>query len=107
MFYNASKYAGIAFKAKVGSPDSTRNVRLKIADVNTRKDAGICKTCWNHFGKDLAMTPEWKEYRVTFSGAAQAAGWGDPRPTRSRPASSSASTGASARARTTTSGSTT
>src|SRR6476659_5191428 len=80
LLYDASKYAGIAFKAKVGTPDSARAVRLKIADVSTHKDAGICKTCWNHFGKDLTLTPEWKEYRVTFSGAAQEAGWGDPRP---------------------------
>jgi hypothetical protein len=78
--YDASKYAGIAFKAKVGTPDSARAMRFKIADVNTHKDFGICKACWNHFGKDLTLTPEWKEYRVTFSGAEQEAGWGDPRP---------------------------
>jgi hypothetical protein len=80
LFYDASKYAGIAFKAKVGTPDSARAIRLKIADINTHKEAGICKACWNHFGKDLTLTPEWKEYRVTFSGAQQEAGWGDPRP---------------------------
>jgi endoglucanase len=80
LFYDASKYAGIAFKAKVGKPDSSRAVRFKMADVNTHKDAGICTACWNHFGKDISLTPEWKEYRVTFSGAEQEAGWGDPRP---------------------------
>jgi hypothetical protein len=80
LLYDASKYAGVAFKAKIGSPDSARAVRLKIADVNTHQNAGICKACWNHFGKDLTLTPEWKEYRVTFSGASQEAGWGDPRP---------------------------
>ena len=78
--YDASKYAGISFRAKVGSPRSARAVRLKIADVNTHQDAKICKTCWNHFGKDLTLTPEWKEYRVSFSGAEQEPGWGDPRP---------------------------
>jgi hypothetical protein len=79
MFYDASKYAGIAFKAKIG-PGSTSKARFKIADINTHKDAGVCKACWNHFGKDLTLTPEWKEYRVTFSGAEQEPGWGDPRP---------------------------
>ena len=79
MFYDASKYAGIAFKAKIG-PGSTSKARFKIADINTHKDAGVCKACWNHFGKDLTLTPEWKEYRITFSGAEQEAGWGDPRP---------------------------
>jgi hypothetical protein len=78
--YDASKYAGIAFKAKVG-PDSARQLRFKIADINTHKDGGICtKACWNHFGKDLTLTTDWKEYRVTFSGAEQEPGWGDPRP---------------------------
>jgi hypothetical protein len=80
LLYDASKYAGISFRAKVGSPRSARAVRLKIADVNTHQDAKICKTCWNHFGKDLTLTPEWKEYRVSFSGAEQEPGWGDPRP---------------------------
>jgi hypothetical protein len=79
MFYDASKYAGIGFKAKVG-PSSTRKARFQIADINTHKDAGICTTCWNHFGKDLTMTTEWKEYQVTFAAADQEAGWGDPRP---------------------------
>jgi len=80
MFYDATKYAGVAFKAKVGKADSARAVRFKIADLNTHKDAGICTACWNHFGKDLALTPDWKEYKVTFSGAEQEPGWGDPRP---------------------------
>jgi endoglucanase len=79
LFYDASKYAGVAFKAKVG-PGSSSAVRLKIADVNTHKDAGVCTACWNHFGKDLTIGTEWKEYRVTFSGAAQEPGWGAPRP---------------------------
>jgi len=84
MFYDASKYSGIAFKAKV-APDSTRKARFKIGDINTHKDAGVCKACWNHFGKDLTLTTEWKEYRVTFSGAEQEPGWGDPRPTSITP----------------------
>ena len=84
MFYDASKYAGIAFKAKV-APGSTRKARFKIGDINTHKDAGICTACWNHFGKDLTLTTEWKEYRITFSGAEQEPGWGGPRPTSVTP----------------------
>jgi endoglucanase len=79
LFYDASKYAGVSFRAKVG-PDSARSVRLKIADVNTHKEAGVCTTCWNHFGKDLTLTTEWKEYKVSFSSAQQEPGWGNPRP---------------------------
>jgi hypothetical protein len=84
LFYDASKYAGVAFKAKVG-PESARGVRLKIADINTHKEAGVCTTCWNHFGKDLTLTTEWKEYRVSFSSAQQEPGWGSPRPTAITP----------------------
>jgi hypothetical protein len=77
--YDASKYVGIAFKARVDEK-STRTVRFKIGDVNTHPDAGQCKTCWNHFGKDMTFTPKWKEYVVLFSEAKQEEGWGDPRP---------------------------
>jgi hypothetical protein len=77
--YDASKYAGISFKARVDEK-STRTVRFKIGDVSTHPDGQICKTCWNHFGKDMTFTPRWKEYVVLFSDARQEAGWGDPRP---------------------------
>ncbi len=82
--YDASKYVGLRFRAKVG-PGSTRNVRLKIGDVNTHPSAGPCKTCWNHFGKDLSLTEEWREYQVLFAGLQQAEGWGDPRPSSVSP----------------------
>ena len=82
--YNGSKYAGISFKAKTG-PGSARSVRFKIGDVNTHPDGGICKTCWNHFGQDLSLTPEWKPYTVLFTGARQEEGWGAPRPTALSP----------------------
>lgn len=80
--YDGSRYVGIAFKAKVGDGDkSTRHFRFKIGDVNTHKDAGVCKeSCWNHFGQDLDFTTEWKEYKVLFSQAPQEPGWGSPRP---------------------------
>jgi endoglucanase len=78
--YDASKYAGIVFKAKVG-PGSTRQVRFKIGDVNTHPRGNVCTTaCWNHFGKDLTLGPEWKEYKVMFAGVEQEPGWGSPRP---------------------------
>lgn len=79
LFYDASKYAGIAFKAKVGM-QSTRLVRFKVGDVNTHPDAGVCTSCWNHFGKDLVLTSAWKQYTILFSSVAQEPGWGDPRP---------------------------
>jgi endoglucanase len=77
--YDASKYAGIRFMAKAGK-DSVTGVRLKIGDVNTHPDNGVCKDCWNHFGKDIYLTHDWKEYKVMFWELKQAEGWGDPRP---------------------------
>ena len=77
--YDASKYVGVSFKAKVGEI-STRQIRFAIGDVNTHPNAGVCKVCWNHFSKDLIVTNQWKEFRVLFSEVQQQAGWGEPRP---------------------------
>ena len=76
--YDASKYAGIKFKAKATGP--TQSLRVSLSDVNTHQDAGVCKACWNHFRKDVTLSPEWKEYTVEFSELQQRQGWGDPRP---------------------------
>jgi hypothetical protein len=77
--YDASKYDGISFKAKVGGGATTK-VRFKVADVNTHPDGGVCKTCWNHFGKDMQFSTEWQEFKVTFAEMKQEAGWGDRYP---------------------------
>jgi hypothetical protein len=77
--YDASKYVGIGFRAKV-APGAGRSVRLNVGDINTHKDGNICRTCWNHFGKPLAPTTEWKEYRILFTDLRQEENWGDPRP---------------------------
>jgi hypothetical protein len=74
--YDASKYSGIAFKAKVGAK-AAQSVRFNVGDVNTHPDGGVCKTCWNHFGKDLQLTTEWQEYKVSFAELQQQPGWGD------------------------------
>jgi hypothetical protein len=73
--YDASKHTGMSFKAKVGG-SSTQKVRFKLGDVNTHPDGGVCKDCWNHFGKDLTFSTDWKEYVVTFAEMTQEAGWG-------------------------------
>jgi hypothetical protein len=77
--YDASKYAGISFKAKAGK-NSTKTVRFKVADVNTHPDGGVCKNCWNHFGKDLPLSDDWQEYKISFAEMKQEAGWGEPFP---------------------------
>lgn len=77
--YDASRYVGISFKAKVGK-GATQAVRLKIGDINTHPDMGVCKQCYNHFGKDMILSHDWKEYQVLFSTLTQEPYWGDPRP---------------------------
>jgi hypothetical protein len=77
--YDASVYAGVSFKAKVG-PKSTRKVRFKVGDVNTHPDGGACKNCWNHFGKDLTLSTDWQVYEVAFRDMTQEPGWGDQVP---------------------------
>jgi len=83
--YDASRYAGISFKARVGDAHSTRALRVNLPDVNTHQIAGICTTCWNHFRKDFSLTTEWKEYRLMFTELAQRPGWGEPRPAHVTP----------------------
>ena len=84
LLYDASRFAGIAFKAKAG-PKSTRQIRFKIGDANTHKDAGLCTSCWNHFGADLTLTGDWREYQVLFADVQQEPGWGVPRPSAVSP----------------------
>jgi hypothetical protein len=78
-FYDASRHSGLSFKGKVDGA-STKKVRFKVGDVNTHPDGGVCKSCWNHFGKDVTLTPAWQEYSVTFGEMKQEAGWGDRYP---------------------------
>jgi hypothetical protein len=74
--YDASDYAAVTFKAKVVG-NSTTKIRFSIADVNTHPDGGVCKSCWNHFGKDMEFTSDWRDYTVSFAEAKQESGWGD------------------------------
>jgi hypothetical protein len=77
--YDASRYVGISFRAKVGK-DSSPSIRFKMGDINTHPDLGVCTSCWNHFGQDISLTSEWKLYKVLFTAARQEPYWGSPRP---------------------------
>jgi hypothetical protein len=78
--YNARKYRGISFWAKKGSPDSTKNVRLKLPDRNTDPEGHVCSECFNDFGEYLELTDEWKKFTVAFATMKQQSDWGKPRP---------------------------
>jgi hypothetical protein len=79
--YNASKYTGISFWAKVDS-GSTAVIRVEFPDKDTFPDGGICSTsgtgstsCWDHYGSRITLTNDWKKYTVPFSQLSQD-GWG-------------------------------
>jgi hypothetical protein len=77
--YDASPYDGVSFWAKKDK-GATGKVRFKVGDINTHQDGGICKTCWNHFGKDITLNDEWTEYKILFAELKQAPGWGEQKP---------------------------
>ena len=78
-FYDASKYAGVAFKIKSAKPNI--DVRLKINDVNTHPDGGKCKKeCFNAFGREMILGTEWKDMTLMWSELTQQSDWGDVRP---------------------------
>jgi endoglucanase len=72
--YDASRYAGISFWAK-----GPAHIRFKMPDAYTSPGGGWCKDCYNDFGIELALTPEWEQYTIPFSWLSQQSGWGDPR----------------------------
>lgn len=77
--YDASAYDGVAFFARRGS-DSTTSLRLKVPDANTDPDGGVCSECFNDFGADIELQPEWTQYVFSFQQMSQMTGWGEPRP---------------------------
>jgi endoglucanase len=77
--YDASRHSGISFVAKRASGVAAA-VRVKLPDVNTDPDGGVCKECFNDFGIDFQVTEEWTNYEVSFADLEQQVGWGEPRP---------------------------
>jgi len=76
--YDAAKYAGISFWAKKGSAESTGKVRLKVPDVNTDPQGGVCTECFNDFGANVVLTTEWKQFSFKWAQLKQLPDWGAP-----------------------------
>jgi hypothetical protein len=83
--YDASKFTGIRFWAKVGAGKNTKH-RVQIADATTDKAGGKCnpaadavngEKCDDHFGIGLTFTATWAQYTVRFDKLTQI-GWGNP-----------------------------
>ena len=77
--YDASKYTGVHFYAKMGASASAA-IRFLIGDVNTAPEGGICHpsgadaNCSDHFGQDLTLTTDWQEFTIAFTAMTQE-GW--------------------------------
>jgi hypothetical protein len=80
--YDASKYTGISFWAKVDS-GSVTGIRVAFPDQDTQPDGNQCTTnpssgpsaCYDHYGQRLTFTTTWTKYKVPFSALSQD-GWG-------------------------------
>ena len=78
--YDLSSCKGISFKAKKGTAESTGILRMKVGDVNTAPEGGVCKDCFNDFGRDVLLTEEWSEITTNFYEMKQEPYWGEPKP---------------------------
>jgi hypothetical protein len=83
--YDASKYVGIRFWARVGEGKNTRH-RVQIADINTDALGKKCDPapaavegtkCEDHYGVQATFTTTWTQYSYRFDELSQI-GWGYP-----------------------------
>ncbi len=79
--YDASKYKGISFWAKVDAGTSSV-VRVAFPDKDTQPDGNICQpgvstgptACYDHYGYRVTLDSTWTKYTVMFSQLAQEGG---------------------------------
>jgi hypothetical protein len=72
--YDASKYRGITFWARIDGGTSP-TLRVSFPDKDTQPDGALCQAsapsgptaCFDHYGKQLSLTTEWTKYTVLFS----------------------------------------
>jgi hypothetical protein len=80
--YNASKYKGISFWAKIDAATSSA-LRVSFPDKDTQPEGNLCQTnvasgstaCYDHYGYRPPVTTTWTKYTVAFSQLTQE-GWG-------------------------------
>lgn len=80
--YDASKYTGISFWAKVDA-GASQVIRVSFPDKDTHPDGNLCDpsassgqtACFDHYGQRLTLSTTWTKHRVTFAGLTQD-GWG-------------------------------
>jgi hypothetical protein len=83
--YDASRYQGVLFWARVGGDSGTATVKFAIPDRNTASAGGVCTLtdgstsgCGDYFATPpLTVTASWQEYVVSFDRLGRS-GWGTP-----------------------------
>jgi len=73
--YDASKYAGISFWARVEDGSATA-LRVNLPDVSTSDAGQVCTSCYSHFGADVALSTTWQQFTFTWQQLRQQ-DWGD------------------------------
>ena len=78
--YDVSRYRGITFFAKIALSDAATvspSIRVVVPDRATDPDGMVCTAgvCNDHFGANIALTPEWTSYTILFGTMTQE-GWG-------------------------------
>jgi hypothetical protein len=87
--YDASGFKGICLWARVGpkADSGGQTIRMRILDATTTPQGGICdgsatsgpNQCYDGFGADMALTPEWQVFKYPWGALAQQ-GWGKSAP---------------------------
>ena len=72
MPYDLSQASGLCFSAK-----GRGAARMTLSDVNTVPEGGVCKNCYNSFGKNFELSSDWQKYCFKFDQLAQSPSWGD------------------------------
>jgi hypothetical protein len=72
--YDASKYMGISFWAKIDAGTSSV-VRVNFPDKDTQPDGNLCSTasnaganaCYDHYGYRITLSSTWTKYTIMFN----------------------------------------
>ncbi len=73
--YDASRYTGITFWARMGEESGSRFF-VMVPDRNTQPEGGVCSSCYDHFHAQLSITSEWRQYTLSWN-ELQQQGFGD------------------------------
>jgi hypothetical protein len=73
--YDLSRWRRLCFQAK-----GSGRARLNLPDINTDPAGGVCQRCWNNFGANFALSPEWQEQCFEFEALTQTCCWGKAYP---------------------------